>query len=126
MTLAGVLRDYRDEFICDLASEYGIIEYTTVKPLRLLSFLYGLPDDSRTKRSMVHGRLPLQTEIIAGIYDLTHTLVWFQTKNGSKGKNRPKSLLKQLLEAPEQDNEVETFSSGEEFMKAREKLLKEH
>ena len=71
--------------------------------------------------------MSLHTELVAGIYDLTHTLVWFQTKDGSKGRNRPKSLLKQLLAPPgNEEHEIMTFSSGEEFMKAREKLLKEH
>ncbi|MCB7076472.1 DUF5361 domain-containing protein [Caldibacillus thermoamylovorans] len=65
-----------------------------------------------------------ETLILAKIADNLSTLVWFQTKDGQKGKNRP-TMITDLLLGAEKENkdDIVVFHSGEEFSKLREQLI---
>lgn len=53
------------------------------------------------------GRRASQRELLlAGILDRLSTLVWFKTKDGLKGRNRPKSVLERLLREDEKENKA--------------------
>lgn len=62
--------------------------------------------------------------IQASILDQVNFLAWAQTKDGAKGRNRPKSIVALLNEKEEEAKEC-IFASGEDFERARMKLLKE-
>ena len=52
-------------------------------------------------------------------------LVWMKTKDATKNKNRPKSILEAMLKHDEpEEKKAETFDSGADFEAARKKLLK--
>lgn len=113
-----------DALICDLAETYQIYDYRQLPPQKVAVFSVGLKDDSRIKMKISGQSVPLDTLLLAGISDRLSTLVWFQTEDGRKGKNRPKMLMN-LLSNKEQESkeDVIAFNSGEDFMKTRNQLI---
>ena len=80
-------------------------------------------------------KVPTDTLLNAMIADRLNILVWMKTKDGSKGRNRPKSMVDALTGAEEQEtrNALEkatVFNSGEELKKAliesRRRIKNEH
>ncbi len=57
--------------------------------------------------------------LLAGIQDRLSLLVYSKTKDAEKGINYPKLILDIL------ENNISGFSSGEDFMKEREIIMKE-
>ena len=113
-----------DALICDLAETYQIYDYRQLPPTRVAVFACGLRENSRIKMKASGQIVPTDTMLLAGISDKLSMLVWFQTEDGQKGKNRP-TMLTGLLTKSEPDNEkdVIVFNSGEEFEKRRKELM---
>lgn len=71
-------------------------------------------------------RLEFLTAVAA---DRLGLLLWVQTKDGQRGRNRPKSLAELLMSAPMSDGdsssgrEVEAFDTPEAFELARNELI---
>lgn len=75
-------------------------------PNKLLATLaLGLSDDSRFMRALSGRQARGRDLLLAAAVDRLSTLVWFQTKDGAKGRNRPKSIVETMTRR--QDN-VET------------------
>lgn len=111
-----------DALICDLAETYGIYDYKRL-PLKLVASLaVGLRDDSRIKMKLSGARASTDIILLASIVDRLSLLIWMQTRDAEKGRNRPKSLLDMMI-AKETDNS--SYDSGEDFMKARNALIGE-
>lgn len=113
-----------DALICDLAETYQIYDYRQLPPIRVAVFAFGLRDDSRIKMKASGQLVPIDTLLLAGISDKLSTLVWFQTKDGQKGKNRP-TMLANLLTShkTEPSKDTAVFDSGEDFIRARNRLI---
>lgn len=114
-----------DALICDLAETYHIYDYKQLPVSTVAVFSCGLKEDSRIKMKMNQQLVPLETLLLAGISDKLSILIWFNSEDGRKGKNRPSSILEKLSakdSKPQQKNEV-VFNSGEDFEKTRQKLL---
>lgn len=56
---------------------------------------------------------PLETILLAKICDNTSYLLWFNSEDGQKGKNRPKSILNSMLNIQEENDEL---TPNDEFM----------
>lgn len=114
----------KDALICDLAETYQIYDYRQLSPQRVAVFSLGLRENSRIKMKLSNQVVPIDTLLLAGISDKLSTLVWFQTKDGQKGKNRP-TMLTDLLNRKEVENkrDVIIFDSGEEFKEVRNQLI---
>ena len=112
----------RDEeaLTCDFAETYHIYDYKRLPLIMVASLAVGLRDNSRIKMQMTGAQASTEIMLMAGIIDRLSLLVWFQTKDGEKGRNRPKPIIDALN--PKESNAV-TYESGEDFVKAREKLL---
>src|SRR5690625_5210095 len=110
-----------DALICDLAETYHIYDYKQLPPLKVDVFSLGLRNDATIKMKLSGPTVPLDIMLLAGIADRLSTLVWFQTKDGQKGRNRPQ-MLTNLLTSTKQESDVEAFHSGEEFEKTRKRL----
>ena len=108
--------------MCDLAETYGIYNYRQLPPTLVAVFSLGLRNDSRIKMKLSGQTVPLETMLLASIVDKLSILIWFQTKDGQKGLNRPKMITDILLEQ-EKETEVLAFRSGEEFEKERRRLI---
>lgn len=62
-------------------------------------------------------------QMLAAAVDRLGLLVWAQTKDAQKGRNRPKSLLDELTKAS--DRQVVAFDTAEEFNVYRNRIIKE-
>ena len=69
-------------------------------------------------------KVDVETLIIASAVDRLSTLVWFQTKDGEKGRNRPASLV-ELLTAKETKKDTVVFDSPEAFEAERARILEQ-
>ena len=108
----------RDALICDLAETYHVFDFKSL-PCKLVGILScGLRDNSRIKMSLSGEELNLERALLAGIYDNTKILSWLNSSDGAKGINRPESIFKSLLKDEEDDSEILSFESKEEFWEA--------
>lgn len=110
----------KDELICDLAETYGLFNYKGVPLSTLASLVVGLRDNSRIKMLIAGAVVDTQTLIIASILDKLSLLVWFNSQDGQKNINRPKSVVEALLN---NENDTMLFNSIEEFEEYKQKLL---
>lgn len=105
----------RDAWMCDLAETYHIFNYRELPCKTAALFSCGLRDDSRIKKKL-SGDTKENTEemLLAIIADRLGTLVWFNSEDGAKRRNRPKSILSALI-GEEEKKEVQAFDSGKDF-----------
>lgn len=112
----------RDALICDLAETYGIYNYLDFPPTRIAVFSAGLRENSRIKMRLSNQVVSGDTLLLAGILDRLGLLVWFKTKDGQKGKNKPK-MVSDVFAKSDTDKGVLSFVSGEDFEKMRNRLI---
>ena len=67
-----------------------------------------------------NSKLPMEQYFLAAILDHLKVLLWPNSSDGQKGVNRPKLIL-EALDEPE--SFIQTFCSGEEFEKERQKII---
>src|SRR5699024_1069572 len=119
-----MIKTDEDTLVCDLAETYQIKDYKQLPPTRVAVFAYGLKSESRIKMKLSGQNATLETLLLARVSDSLSTLVWFQTKDGQKGKNRPASMVDMLTNTnKDSDKDVVTFSSGEDFENLRNRLI---
>lgn len=107
-----------DKLICDLAETYGIYEYRAHSPLYIGTLAAGLRDDSRIKMQMSGEKITISQLLAALTVDKLANLVWMQSKDGVKGRNKPASVVEQLRGSVKKPKEIHGFDSPEEFQKA--------
>ncbi len=125
MILAGMLRTDETALICDLAETYGVLDWRAL-PLKTAAALSaGLRDDSRIKLKLSGQKIDRETVLLAAAVDRLPTLVWFKTKEGVHGRNRPESLVARLMkeETKPEERKYMTFRTPEEFEAFRRKAL---
>lgn len=115
MFLAVVISDCEDELICDLAQYYGVYDYKALPMIICSTLARGLPLESRVMRFYTKQQISLTESLLACIVDGINTLVWQNTKDGHKGRHRPKSVYKHLTEPPKEKDNYELFDSEEEL-----------
>lgn len=104
----------RNAVICDLAETYGIYNYRELPAGTVAALAAGLRDNSRIKLKLSGAEYPLETFLLASIADRLAMLLWARTKDGAKGRNRPK-LITDALQKKNRENEVRGFSKSEDF-----------
>ena len=112
-----------DAVICDLAETYGIFNYRQF-PVSLVSTLAcGLREDSRIKRKISGTETAgVDRILLAMVVDGVNTLAWMQTKDGEKGRNRPKSIVEKILEE-DTKNDVQVFADVEAYEAERKRII---
>ena len=119
------LRAYKKEIICDLAQYYGIYDYHSFKPSYIFILVDGLQDNSRFKLKINGMKTTTDTMLSAIACDYLAKLWWAKTEDAEKGRNKPISILSQLLDEDNAVNkEKDGFDSVEEFNNARSILLR--
>ena len=113
-----------DALICDLAETYHIYDYRQLPLNTIAVFSVGLRNNSRIKMKMNKQPVELDLLLLAGISDKLSTAMWWQTKDGQKGVNRPDSLVDVITNTQSKEKNVIAFSSGEDFINRRNELLK--
>ena len=112
-----------DALFCDLAETYGIYDLEALPLFKIATLAIGLKGDSRIMRKMTGFPVGTDTFLLAGILDRLSFLAWTKTKDAQSGRNRPDSILNNLMHRdtkPERNFEV--FASGEEFMERLKQL----
>ena len=112
-----------EALLCDLAETYHIYDYEQLSLDKIAVFSIGLRDSSRIKMKMSDQTTSFDTMLLAGIKDALSILVWFKTKDGQKGTNRPKMVTELLTKKEVKPKRNHSFHSGEEFEKYRNKLF---
>ena len=114
-----------DALICDLAETYQIYDYRRLPVQTVAVFSLGLRDNSRIKMKLSGSKISIEQSLLASIADRLGILICQKTKDVAKGNNVPKSILATLNGETEEkeQSEMRVFESGEEFLKARAKLL---
>ena len=102
-----------DSLICDFAEFYGIYNYKSLSCKTVAAFSCGLRSNSRIKMKMSGMNVTPEQMMLASITDRLGLLLWMSSKDGSKGRNKPKSLLNELFNAKEmKKDDIQTFCSG--------------
>lgn len=66
--------------------------------------------------------VPSYINMLAGIIDRLSLLVWQNTEDGHKNRNRPQSLA-EMLNTPPKESDIVAFDTGEDFDKAYAELI---
>jgi len=117
MFLAHVIHECEDLMICDLAQQYGILDYRTVSPLILAALVSGLGRESRVMRYLTGEKLTLNEYLLAHMADSLAFIAWSRTKAAEKGHGRPESLLMKLLgkDKASLTEDLLTFDTPEDY-----------
>lgn len=116
MILAHIIATGEDDFVCDLAEYYGILNYKELSPWLVATLCCGLPDNSRTKKKITKQKLTLIEMLLSLLVDGINIMIWQKTKDGAKGRNKPESLFRKLLDLDKkQKDELQSFTSVDDF-----------
>lgn len=118
-----MLKTDEDALICDLAETYHIFNMKAVPVLLLARLACGLRENSRIKLILTGKNASFETMVQVAILDELRWLHWAKTKDASKNRNLPKSMLQELLNTKE-DNKPTAFDSPEEFERQRDRILR--
>ena len=112
-----MVRTDETSLICDFAETYNITDYRALSLKTAAALASGLSEDSRIKMRITGQRITTKTALLAGILDRLTTLVWMQTQDGHKGRNRPESILAKLTKDPEPEKKDDflVFESSDAF-----------
>lgn len=115
-----------DALICDFAETYRVLDYRELTPEQAARLAAGLRNDSRIKLKIAGAARDEKTIMIASIHDAVNFLAWAKTKDASKGRNRPKSLV-QFITSGEinKQSDVVAADSIDEFKVMRQKIINE-
>ena len=112
MALAGMLDVDESALICDLAETYHIYDYRKYDADYIATLATGLGPDDTTNL------------LLARIFDQLNLLIWMNTEDGQKNRNRPESLADMLTGKCENKNSIVAFDTVEQFEIERQKILK--
>lgn len=123
MDLALLVSRCEDELICDMAETYHVLNWREL-PLKTAAILAsGLPQDSRCRQKLSGQKLRILEYTQLAILDELRLLVYSRTEDAATGKNRPKSILKEVLQQDEKPKTL-SFRTPEEFEARRMKITK--
>lgn len=106
--------------ICDFAETYNIYDYRSLPVKTVAALSVGLRANSRIKMKINGQELQTEELLLSAIVDRLSMLVWMNTKDAQKGKNKPELLIK-----PKEDkDELIGFECGSDFEKVRERILR--
>ncbi|MDD3185909.1 MAG: DUF5361 domain-containing protein [Anaerostipes sp.] len=115
-----------DALVCDLAEIYGIFDYRAL-PVKLLATLScGLRENSRIKMKLNNLEADTRTILLSMVADSLAFIAWSKTEDGMKNKQRPKSILSQIMGMDREDSSSSNmvFDSLDEYKAAWKKIVK--
>ncbi len=108
-----------DALTCDFAEVYHVLDWRALPARTAATLAMGLGPDSRIMRKLSGVPVTMDTLLLATITDALHVLVWQNTKDGAKGRNRPVLIAEKLLDSQTDD---EGFDSIEAFKAWRDEM----
>ena len=124
MALAVMLATDEDALICDFAEYYHIYDMQGLSPEYAAVLASGLREDARIMLALSNQKVKTETQLVAMIVDAVRWLCWSKTKDGSRNRNRPESILESMLQGPKVKS-VQAFRTAKEFEKARARIIEE-
>lgn len=114
-----------EALICDFAETYHIYDWRSLDVKYASILASRLRNNSRIKMKMSGIEYPLETLLLASAVDRLSYLLWAKTKDGQKGRNKPKSIYEELcgLNVKKKNDDYKKFNSIEEFDNYRNKIL---
>lgn len=110
--------------MCDFAETYHLFDFKELPPRTAAALCAGLGKDSRIKRKLSGQKVDDTTALLAIIADRLALLLWSQSKDGRRGRNRPKSIFEAILYGEKQSSgAVRGYASAEEFEAARREII---
>ena len=109
-----------DALTCDFAEVYHVLDWRALPARTAATLAMGLGQESRIMRQLSGVPVTIQTLLLAAIADALHVLVWQNTKDGAKGRNKPTLIAEKLMEAP---HEEIGFDTVEDFRRWRDSML---
>ena len=119
-----MLETDEDALICDLAEAYGIFDYESLPLQTVATLSIGLRGDSRIKMKMIGAELTRSELLQTVIADYLALILWSKTKDGQKGRNKPKPL-RDVITGCKNKKEIVGFSTHEDFERVRQQILSE-
>ena len=109
--------------ICDFAETYHVFDWRGL-PLKLAATLAaGLREDARIVQIISGAKIDRHTALMAAAVDRLSMLVWAKTKDAPNGRNKPKSILRLLIQDHKEQDELMKFDTAEDFEAARNRIL---
>ena len=110
-----------DALTCDFAETYHVLNWRELPPRLAATLAAGLPASSRImKKAGV--AITTETAIAAALLDAANKIAWMLAGGSRSGYDMPKSVLAELT-GQQETSDVDHYASGEEYLKARERLL---
>lgn len=110
--------------VCDFAETYHIYDWRALPLQYAATLACGLRDTSRIKMALSGQKVDFLTLLTASILDDVQTLVWMNSKDGAKGRNRPESIVQKLIQSAEEETRSDFgFDSAAAFEAARASIL---
>lgn len=113
---------HEDLLICDLAEYYNIYDYKKMPVLLIATLASGLRAGSRCITAISGDKTSAELQLMALQTDYLAMLLWSKTKDAATGANKPESIFEKITGRAKK-NDVEAFSSAEEFENARAKII---
>lgn len=113
-----------DALRCDLAETYHIYDLEALPITTVALLACGLRDNSRIKMKLTGAKVSDEIMLLAHAVDRLGLLVWAQTKDGAKGRNRPVSIAEHILNGDTSNTKKgDVFNTPEEFWAARQAII---
>ena len=116
-----MLRTDEEAFICDMAETYHVFDYKALPVKTVALFASGLRDSSRIKMKISGQKASNEVILLAAAVDRLGLLLWMNTEDGHKNRNRPKNIVTQFIE---EEKETVAFETLEAFEERRQEILK--
>lgn len=116
---------HHDALICDFAEYYRIYDLRSYEIGYIATLACGLPPQSRTMMALNNQKYGIDTILTASIVDTLTSIQWMFSKAAKDNPhNHPERVLDYLLgKVDKEENRVASYSSGEEFERARKAIL---
>ena len=116
-----MMAEDEDALYCDFAETYHILDFYSLPVETAARLAAGLRENSRIKSKLNGMKTGMDTFLLAAILDVLRKQLWAQTK----GMEKPEMISPSLLIAKgEQKKETVSYSSAEEFERARREILR--
>lgn len=115
MGLARMVGLDEEALICDLAETYHVYDWRSLPVMTAAALAMGLRPTSRIAQKLSGAPAAPDTILLAMAVDALRLLVWQNTKDGTHGRNRPKSVLQAILRGDKAKEHVPGFDSAEDF-----------
>lgn len=119
-----MIRLDRSALICDFAETYGIYDMGLLPAQLVATLASGLRADSRIKMKINGAKVPNDILLLAHAVDRLSLLVWQNTKDGQRNRNRPESIAERILNGEPKRYKCSSFDSPDDFWEARKRILK--